>query len=260
MTAKNSDKQASDTAVKRTTTRRRSPKADLEAFRQVVISRRSVRRFTDEAIPEAVVNDCLDMALLAPNSSNLQPWDFYRVVSLAKRKALVKACLNQNAAKTAAELIVVCARTATWKQHCAEILDHWPEETIPRIVEQYYKVGAKAHYGNLPLDPFGKLKKLLRDMAGIAAPSPRWPNSTADMRLWACKSTALAAENLMLAFRAHGFDTCPMEGFDEARLKKAVKLPRDAFVVMVVAAGRRADNGIYHEQIRFDRDRFVHEV
>ncbi len=236
------------------------PDINVEEFRKVVKTRRSVRRFTAEKIPDEVVQDCLDMALLAPNSSNLQPWDFYRVISPDKRRALVSACLNQNAAKTAAELILVCGRTATWKQHCAQVLEHWPEETIPRIVERYYKVGAKAHYGNLPLDPFGKLKKLLRDVAGIAKPSPRWPNSPADMKLWACKSTALAAQNLMLAFRAHGFDTCPMEGFDEARLRKAVKLPRDAFVLMVVAAGRRADNGIYHEQIRFARERFVHEV
>ncbi len=236
------------------------PEIDVEEFRKVVHSRRSVRRFTAEAIPEAVVQDCLDMALLAPNSSNLQPWDFYRVRSPDKRAALIKACLNQNAAKTSAELIIVCARTATWKRHCEEVLAHWPEETIPRIVENYYKLGAKAHYGQLPLDPFGRLKKLLRDMSGISRPMPRWPNSRADMRLWACKSTALAAENLMLGFRAHGFDTCPMEGFDEARVRKAVKLPRDAVVVMIVAAGRRAENGIYHERIRFARERFVHEV
>lgn len=236
------------------------PDIDVEEFRKVVTSRRSVRRFTEEAIPEDVVNDCLDMALLAPNSSNLQPWDFYRIVSPAKKKAMGPACLNQNAAKTAAELIVVCGRTRTWKKHSAEMLDYWPEATVPRIVEQYYKVGARAHYGNLPLDPFGKLKKLIRDMAGIAKPAPRWPNNSADMRLWACKTAALGAQNLMLAFRAHGFDTCPMEGFDEARVRKIVKLPRDAFIVMVVAAGRRADNGLYHEQFRFERERFVHEV
>ncbi len=236
------------------------PAIDVEEFRKVVRTRRSVRRFTDEKIPEAVIQDCLDLALLAPNSSNLQPWDFYRVVSPDKRAKLVEACLNQNAAKTAAELIVACGRTATWKQHCAEVLEHWPEETIPRIVENYYKRAAHVHYGTLPLDPFGKLKKLLRDMSGISRPSPRWPNSADDMRLWACKSTALACENLMLALRAHGFDSCPMEGFDEARVRRAVKLPKDAFVVMIIGAGRRGPKGVYHEQIRFDRARFIHEV
>lgn len=236
------------------------PDIDVEEFRKVVKTRRSVRRFTEEPIPEEVVQDCLDMALLAPNSSNLQPWDFYRIVSADKKKRMVPACLNQNAARTAAELIVVVARTKTWKQHCAEVLEHWPEESIPRVVEEYYNRGAKVHYGRLPLDPMGRIKKLIRDVAGISRPFPRWPNSQSDMQLWACKSTSLAAENLMLAFRAHGFDSCPMEGFDERRVRKIVQLPSDALIVMIVAAGRRADNGVYHDQIRFNRDRFIHNV
>lgn len=236
------------------------PDIDVEEFRKVVMSRRSVRRFTDEMIPEAVVQDCLDMALLAPNSSNLQPWAFYRVRSADKRARMPKACLNQNAAKTAAELIIVVARTTTWKQHCAEVLEHWPEESIPRVVEDYYRKGALVHYGRLPLDPMGRVKKFIRDVAGISRPFPRWPNSQSDMKLWATKSTALAAENLMLAFRAHGFDSCPMEGFDEKRVRQIIQLPRDALIVMIVAAGRRAENGVYHDQIRFSRERFIHDV
>lgn len=234
--------------------------AALEAFREIVRSRRSVRRFTAEPIPEAVMQDCLDLALLAANSSNLQPWDFYWVRNPEKKRQMGPACLNQNAAKTAAELVVICARTETWKAHSAEVLEHWPEDSIPRIVETYYKHGTKLHYGRLPLDPFGKAKKLLRDLSGIRKPAPRWPNSAADMQLWATKSTALAAQNLMLALRAHGFDSCPMEGFDEARVRRIVELPRDAVIVMVLAAGRRAEKGIYHQQFRLPRERFIHEV
>lgn len=44
---------------------------DVENFKKVIQSRRSVRKFTDKAIPAEVLDDCLDMALLAPNSSNL---------------------------------------------------------------------------------------------------------------------------------------------------------------------------------------------
>ena len=40
---------------------------DVENFKSVVKSRRSVRKFTDKAIPADVLNDCLDLALLAPN-------------------------------------------------------------------------------------------------------------------------------------------------------------------------------------------------
>ena len=84
---------------------------DVANFRKVIESRRSVRKFTERAIPSEVLDACLDLALLAPNSSNLQPWTFYLVQSPAKKKQLVKACLNQLAAKTAAELIICIART-----------------------------------------------------------------------------------------------------------------------------------------------------
>ena len=101
---------------------------------------------------------------------------------------------------------------------------------------------------------FGLAKKAMGVVAGLAKAVPRGPYSPSEMRVWAAKSTALACENLMLAFRAHGYDTCPMEGFDEWRVKKLLN------VVMIVAAGKRADNGVYHKQFRFPRDEFVSRV
>jgi len=77
------------------------------------------------------------------------------------------------------------------------------------------------------------------------------------MRVWAIKSTALAAENLMLAFRAYGYDSCPMEGMDEKRVSKLLKLPGDAEVVMVVGAGERADDGVYFPRVKFNRENFI---
>jgi len=56
-----------------------APETSIEEFRKIVESRRSVRRFTDAPVPDEVVEDCLDLAMLAPNSSNLQPWEFYVV-------------------------------------------------------------------------------------------------------------------------------------------------------------------------------------
>ena len=78
------------------------------------------------------------------------------------------------------------------------------------------------------------------------------------MKIWATKSTALAAQNLMLALRAHGYDSCPMEGFDEHRVKKLINLSGKGLVTMVLAAGRRAENGVYNRQYRFDQRQMVH--
>jgi len=233
------------------------PAIDVEEFRKVVTSRRSVRRFDDTPIPDAVLQDCLDMALLAPNSSNLQPWEFHVVRTPALKKALAVACLNQNAARTAQELVVVVARLETWKEHCDMMLDNWPEETVPKIVEGYYGRVAKVFYNQGPLNVLGFGKRALANVAGLKKPVPRGPFSQADMRVWAAKTVALGAENFMLAMRAHGFDTCPMEGFDAHRVSRLLKLPSDAFVVMVIGCGKRAPDGVYHPRIRFERDRFI---
>ena len=72
----------------------------------------------------------------------------------------------------------------------------------------------------------GFLKRIAAFVSGFFMPIPREPVSRADMRVWAVKTTALAAENLMLAFRAHGYDTCPMEGFDSVRARKILQIPR----------------------------------
>lgn len=233
------------------------PEIDVEEFRKVVRSRRSIRRFLPEPVPDEVINDCLELATLAPNSSNLQPWSFYVVKSAEKRKQLAEACMSQNAAKTAPLLVVMVARTDTWKQNSLRTLDVWPEETVPKVVKDYYGKLALFHYNQGPFGLLGLAKRVAGAVAGIARAVPRGPYSVSEMRVWAAKSTALACENLMLALRAHGYDSCPMEGFDEWRVRKLLKLPKDGFVVMVIAAGKRAEDGVYHQRFRFPMEEFV---
>lgn len=235
---------------------------DFEAFVDVVESRRSVRRFTDEPIPDAVVERCLDLALLAPTSSNLQCWEFYRVKDPKKRKALVEACLSQPAAATAPELFVAVARTDTWKRNTRDIKrmlenDVWE---WPTSMHTYYSVITRIAYDNGPLGALGPLKKALVSAVGLARPIPRGPTNRADVVTWAVKTTALACENLMLAFRAAGYDTCPMEGMDEKRIRKLLGLGSGSVVTMVISAGRRGEGGVYGPRLRLPRERFIKTV
>ena len=64
-------------------------------FFELVNKRRSVRKFKDEKVPKEVITKSLDAALLAPNSSNLQPWEFYWVRTAEKKKKL-KYMLKQS--------------------------------------------------------------------------------------------------------------------------------------------------------------------
>lgn len=231
-----------------------------DAFRQVVESRRSVRKFTDRKIPAQVLDACLDLALLAPSSCNLQPWEFHVVQSADKKQKLVEACMSQNAATTAAELVVVVARTKNWRDIAKLNIEQWPQPTIPKHWKEFYTNGVAFTYWQGPFHSFGAVKKAFTSVAGLFRPMPRGPFTKSDMRVWAIKSTALAAENLMLAFRAHGFDSCPMEGMDERRVHKLLGLPSDAEVVMVVGAGERAKDGVYFPRVKFDRKNFIRYV
>ena len=232
---------------------------DLESFRQVVISRRSVRKFTDRAIPKPVLDDCLDLALLAPCSSGLQPWEFYVVRSTDKRARLVKACMSQLAARTAAELIVCVARTDRVQDFSRKMLREWPMPDVPPLVRRYYQL-IPYNYAPGPLNSFAYVKKAATAAGGLVAALPRGPYTQAEVQLWAAKSTALACENLVLALRAHGFDSCMMEGFDEVRVRRLLKLDDAAFPIMVIGAGERAEDGVFWPQVRFERELFVHEV
>ena len=232
---------------------------DLESFRKVVTSRRSVRKFTSKPIPKAVLDDCLDLAMLAPCSSGLQPWEFYVVKSPEKKAKLVKACMSQLAAKTASELIVCVARTDRINEFSRQMLREWPMPDVPTPVKAYYQLIPYV-YAPGPLNSFALVKKAAFAAGGLVAPVPRGPYTTAEVKLWAAKSTALACENLVLALRAHGFDSCMMEGYDEVRVTKLLKLSGDAFPIMVIGAGERADDGVFWPQLRFDRKQFVHEV
>ena len=86
-------------------------------FFEIIDKRRSVRKFSNKTIPEEVIIKALNAALLAANSSNLQPWEFYWVKDDNKKEDLIKACFSQNAAKTAQELIVAVSRIDTWKRN-----------------------------------------------------------------------------------------------------------------------------------------------
>lgn len=233
---------------------------DIDNFKKVIQSRRSVRKFTDKTIPSEVLDECLDLALLAPNSSNLQPWTFYVVQNPEKKKQLVKACLSQLAASTAAELIVCVARTDRVNEMAKRNINEFPFPEVPAMVKKYYKfipINYKTGYFNA----LGNFKKVAFKIARrLDKQLPVTAFTPADAVLWASKTTALACENLVLSLRAYGFDSCMMEGFDEPLVRKILGLNDQQHPIMVIGAGERATDGVFFPQYRFHRELFIQKV
>ena len=236
---------------------------DPDGFAKLIEARRSCRVYTDEKVPEEIVRTCLTQALMAPNSSNLQSWQFYWVRTPEVKSKIVEACLSQPAAKTAQELIVAVAHPEMWRTTRLLNLKAFKEESdlkVPQSALDYYEKLVPLAYNQGPLGLFGLIKRPILFFRGLSKVTPRGPVSRADMRVWANKSTALACQQLMLAFRAQGFDTCPMEGFDETLVSKAIKMPSKSEVCMIISVGKRGENGIYGPRKRFDEKLFIHEV
>lgn len=230
-----------------------------EEFDNVINNRRSVRVYTDEKIPTQIVEKVLDWALLAPTSSNLQCWEFYWVKQPVKKAQLIEALFSQPAARTAQELIVAVAKLDAWKPHAKQMLDVFDKSgrEIPASARAYYSKLVPVAYNQGPLGIFGPFKHLFMTLVGFFRPIPREPKSKADMRVWAHKTTALACENIMLGFSAFGYDTCPMEGYDSARIKKILGLGNESEICMVISVGKRAKNGVYGPRIRFPKEQFI---
>ena len=63
-----------------------SPEEALELMK----SRRSIRRYTDEPVPEALLEEVLEAGRWAPSASNRQPWHFIVVRDVEMRQAVAE--------------------------------------------------------------------------------------------------------------------------------------------------------------------------
>ncbi len=229
-------------------------------FFEAVRARRSIRRFREEAVPEGVVQKALEAAVLAPNSSNMQTWDFYWVRTADRKAKLVEYCFGQSAARTAAELVVVTADPRLWRRSNPEMIQFVESVNAPKPVLFYYKKLIPVTYRWGFLNSLLPIKWLLATATGLFRPITRGPFSKRDLQEVAIKSAALAAENFVLAISAQGYSTCMMEGFDESRVKRLLGLSGASRVVMVIAVGREGERGTWGPQMRIANEKVIHLV
>lgn len=221
--------------------------------------RRSVRVFdATKEIDSEIVKKCIQQATLAPNSSNMQLWEFHHITSKDVLDKLAVACLGQSAATTATEMVVVVVRKDLWRERAKENLTYleklfgkkYNEEYSGRekfAINYYRKIMPFVYRDFFGL--FGCFKYLISWLTGLFKPAYRQLRKS-DMRIVAHKSAGLAAQTFMLNMAAENYDTCPMEGTDTLRIKKILKLPSKSEVNMVISCGIRKPEGVYGERFR----------
>ena len=83
--------------------------ADSSSFAAVVKRRAMIRAYTDQPVPEQVIQRLLEYAVQAPSAGNLQPWEFIIIQDPEVRSQLAKAAFGQTSVATAPVIIATCA-------------------------------------------------------------------------------------------------------------------------------------------------------
>ena len=230
-------------------------------FDKIVRIRRSVRRYKKTDINDDDVKDSILHASLAPNSSNLQLWEFYHVTSEKLMNRISEACFNQPAARTANQFVVIVTRKDLWNKRRIFNINTIKNKSLNAsdkslknrdLALKYYKYLIPTIYKEF-FGLLGYIRYINAMIIGLFRPIYRQVTNS-DMRVVAHKSSALAAQNFMLSMTSKGYDTCPMEGFDSFRVKSILSLPYSPEINMVISCGIRDDDGVYGKQIRVPFD------
>lgn len=236
---------------------------------EIINYRRSVRNYKAVPIDDKKVKHCIELATLAPNSSNMQLWEFYHITDMEVLKKLSMACLNQESATTAQQMVVFVTRQDLYLKRAKKMLEleslnihkNSPQEKQDKRINRW-----KMYYGKVM--PFlymrffgilGLLRKLVVNIIGIFIPIV-YQVSENDMRVVVHKTCALAAQTFMLAMADENYDTCPMEGFDSTRVKRILKLPYGAEINMVVSCGIREETGVWGDRMRVPFEEVYHKI
>ncbi|MEW6593620.1 MAG: nitroreductase family protein [Thermodesulfobacteriota bacterium] len=169
-------------------------------------TRRAVKHYDPgHRMSEAEIERLLGLAMLAPTAFNIQNWRFVVVRDPALRQEIRQAAWNQAQVTDAAFFVILCADLKSWAKEPAR---YW--RNAPPEVREYIVPAIDAYYRGKP--------QVERDEA--------------------MRSCGLAAQTLMLAAKAMGYESCPMDGFDFAAVGRLINLPPDHVIAMFVAIGK----------------------
>lgn len=179
---------------------RPDPRA-AEAVEQAIRSRRSIRAFTSTPVDPHIVERLLEVAARAPSGTNMQPWRVY-VLTGAARERLADALTRAHDA------------AAAGARHVAE-RRYYPEQFFEPYLARRRKVGWDL-YGLLGIgkgDTARMHAQHARNFRFFDAPVGMIFTIDRRLEIGSWLDYGMFLQNLMIAARAHGLDTCPQAAF-----------------------------------------------
>ena len=195
-----------------------------DAVRSIAESRRSVRQFKDEPVPDAEIREILRLTGLGPSMSNVQTWRWAVVRTPEMRARLAAAMSGNNVANVqGAPASIVLYSDAP------EVLANLEEIMHPGLGAEEIARRAEGLRNNLSRMDAEKLQE------------------------WARTQTYIALGQLVLFARGLGYDSVTMAGFNEEAVKEVLELPESARVTSVIALGKRLQDGFSHHRHPVER-------
>jgi len=183
-------------------------------FNQVINGRRAVNFFdTTREIPDSLVRQVIDMAAKTPSSFNLQPWSLIALKAKEDKLRLQKHALNQAKVSEAPVTFIVLGDRRGWADE---------NPFVERAFQEMIKAGATTEEGR---DWFSGARKKL------------YGGNEETQLAFACKNAGFFAMSLMLSAKSLGLETHPMDGFDQAGVKKEFNIPDHYWVPVLIAMG-----------------------
>lgn len=162
----------------------------------VVRSRRAVRAFKPDPLRRELVEEILEEAATAPSGANVQPWRVY-VVSGAIKDEL-------------ADALVAVSRAGT-----APAPAHFPEPLPDVFRARLTDFGAR-YYASLGIernDTPARMRQTERNFSFFGAPVGLIFSIDRRLKPHSWIDLGLFAQNVMIAAKARGIDTCPQVSF-----------------------------------------------
>ena len=176
---------------------------EIQAVDHAITTRMSARAFTNKPVDKAMLMDILRVASRAPSGTNTQPWQVY-VVTGAKKEAI-----SSEIVKTFMDPVAV-------KEHVEEY-NYYPAKWIDPYISRRRKVGFDL-YGLLGLGKDDKEKMQLqhaRNYTFFDAPVGLFFTIDRVMQQGSWFDYGMFVQNVMLAAKARGLDTCPQAAFTQ---------------------------------------------
>ena len=181
---------------------------------QAIAQRRATPSFDGSPIPGEDLKKILDAGLQAPSGYNMQPWRFIVVRSEEQKRRLRAASFNQAKVEEASAVIVACGDADGWRSgDLEEMLRLGREGGMPENYAEQAKVNIPNYLSNHP-----------------------------NFAMWLNRHVMIAFTTMMLMAEVLGYDTAPMEGFEQEKVREVLKLPLSYHVVALLAIGHLKGN------------------